>query len=331
MKAEILALLRENTGYVSGQQMCLQFGVTRAAVWKAVNQLKKEGYQIEAVPNRGYHLISEQNADGQDVYGQNELSSLIRTGWAGKPVLFLEEVDSTNTRAKLEAEAGAAHGTVIAADRQTAGRGRRGRTWNSPAGTNLSFSLILKPEFSPNQASMLTLVMAHSVARAVAQMCGVEAGIKWPNDIVVNGKKVCGILTEMSAEPDYIHYVVIGAGINVKEQAFPPELLDKATCLERECGHFVGRGALLARIMELFEEDYALFLKTGDCSGFLDSYNALLVNRGKEVCVMEPKGEYRGTALGIKDSGELLVRTEDGSIQEVYAGEVSVRGIYGYV
>lgn len=326
MKSKILSLLRERADYVSGQELCEHFGVSRTAVWKAVNQLKKEGYEIEAVQNRGYRLVDEGEA-----YGQNSIASRLHTAWAGRELRFWESIGSTNVQAKLEAENGAPHGTLIVADMQTAGRGRRGRNWDSPAGTNIYFTLLLRPQLPPQKASMLTLVMATAVARAIRLETGLEAGIKWPNDIVLHGKKVCGILTEMSAEPDYIHYVVIGTGINVGEQEFPPELSDKAASLNVELGGRVDRSALTARVMECFEEDYEVFTATEDLSGLSEQYQKLLVNLDEQVCVLDPKGEYRGIARGITPSGELLVECPDGKIKEVYAGEVSVRGIYGYV
>lgn len=326
MKAEIITWLKERGDYVSGQELCDHFGVSRTAVWKAINQLKKEGYKIEAVTNRGYRLT-----DASGVYGQEEIAGLLQTRWAGRNLKFYESIGSTNAQAKAEAENGAPHGTLVVADMQTAGRGRRGRGWDSPAGTNIYFTLALKPDFLPDKAAMLTLVMAHAVSRGITLETGLQCGIKWPNDIVVKGRKVCGILTEMSAEPDYIQYVVIGVGINVGKQEFAPALADKAVNLEEVCGGSVSRSSLLAHIMSAFEEDYELFEAAGDLSGLLTSYNEMLVNRDAQVRVLDPKGEYNGVARGITAGGELLVETEDGSIREVYAGEVSVRGIYGYV
>ena len=214
---------------------------------------------------------------------------------------------------------------------QTAGRGRRGRTWNSPAGINVYFTLILKPDYAPDKASMVTLIMALAVAEGIRETCGIEAGIKWPNDIVVNGRKVCGILTEMSVEREFIHYVVIGVGINVGIQEFAPELTATATSLEAECGRSVSKAALVANTMQAFEKYYEKFQSSTDLSGVLTEYNGRLVNRGREVRVLDPKGEYQGVAQGINSTGELLVSMEDGSVSRVYAGEVSVRGIYGYV
>lgn len=326
MKAEILSLLRESGTYVSGQELCERFGVSRTAVWKAINQLKKEGYCIEAVQNKGYLLVQE-----DEVFGQNELESRMQTKWAGHPVTFYSQINSTNLQAKLDAENGAGQGALVVADMQTAGRGRRGRSWCSPAGTNVYFTLLLKPEYTADKASAVTLVMAMAVAEGIRETCGTEPGIKWPNDIVIDGKKACGILTEMSVERDFIHYVVIGVGVNVGLQEFVPEVAATATSLQQECGRRVPRAALTANIMKAFEKYYETFLETLDMSGLLEDYNRLLVNRGKEVRVLDPKGEFTGISRGINRLGELLVERSDGNVEPVYAGEVSVRGIYGYI
>lgn len=326
MKSEILALLRERGDYVSGQDICERFGVSRTAVWKAIGQLKKAGYHIDAVQNRGYLLTAE-----RELFCQHELESRMDTSWAGHPLFCYDVLDSTNLRAKLVAEQGAGHGTLIVADMQTAGRGRRGRSWSSPPGTNVYYTLVLKPEIAPDKASMLTPVMGLAVAEGIRRVCDLEAMIKWPNDIVVNGKKVCGILAEMSVERDYIHYVVIGVGINVGLQEFPEEAAATAACLQQECGKEVSRVELITSTMRSFEKYYDIFMESKDLSGLVEQYDSLLVNRDRQVRVMDPKGEFQGVARGINGQGELLVERENGSLVNVYAGEVSVRGIYGYV
>lgn len=325
MKSEILKLLREAEGYLSGQELCERFGVTRTAVWKAIKQLQNEGYEVEAVPNKGYSLKGQ-----TDIFSKNELESRIQTKWAGRNLYFYDCIDSTNHQAKLLAEDGACHGSLITAVTQTAGRGRKGRSWESPPDKNIYFSLLLRPDFIPNCAPMLTLVMAHSVQKALALM-EFTTQIKWPNDIVMNGKKITGILTEMSLQGEDIQYVVIGVGINVKKQPFDDELKRKATTIEDETGKEIPRAVLVQKIMEQFEKDYDLFQKTKDLSLFLEEYNDSLVNRNKEVLVLDLAGEYQGFALGINNKGELLVQLKDHTIKNVYAGEVSVRGIYGYV
>ena len=326
MKAKILSLLRQRADFVSGQELCEHFGVSRTAVWKAMGQLKKEGFCIEAVQNRGYRLVQE-----NEVFGRHELESRMDTRWAGHPVTYYDVLDSTNLRAKLDAENGAPQGALVVADMQTAGRGRRGRSWSSPAGTNIYFTLILKPDFAPDKASMLTLVMAMAVATGITEVCGIKTHIKWPNDIVINGKKVCGMLTELSVQQDYIQHVVIGVGINVGLQEFPEEVAATAGCLQEICGRKISRAELVANVMHAFEECYDMFAATGDLSGLKERYEKLLVNRGREVRVLDPKGEFQGIARGIDELGELLVEREGGFVESVYAGEVSVRGMYGYV
>lgn len=275
--------------------------------------------------NRGYKLIKA------EVYGENELRSRIHTAWAGAKLHFYQTTASTNLLAKQAGEEGKPHGTLFVADEQTAGRGRRGRSWQSPPGTNIYFTILLRPRITPEQASMLTLVMAHSVAAAIYRLTHMEVGIKWPNDVLLDGKKVCGILTEMSLEREYIHYVVCGVGINVAPQDFPEEIREHATSVETAYGQPISKGELLQYVMEELERDYDAFVAAGDLSVLQESYNRLLVNRDRRVRVLDPKGEWEGIARGINARGELLVEQPDGTVTQVYAGEVSVRGIYGYV
>lgn len=328
MKREILELLRRTEGYVSGQELCGMLGVSRTSIWKAVNQLKEEGYVIDSAPNRGYRLRSV-----PDVLSAEELESRMngRTRWAGRKVCYYEELDSTNSRAKKLADEGLPHGTLVLTESQTAGKGRRGRQWASPAGSGVWMTLILKPKIQPASASMLTLVAALAVQRAVNRLTGLTALIKWPNDIVVNGKKVCGILTEMSSEVDYIHYVVVGIGINVNVEGFPLELKETATSLYLETGRRCQRAALAAASLEEFEALYERFLETEDLSGFKEEYEAGMVNLGRRVRVLAADHTYEGMAVGIDEEGQLLVETEDKTLRRVMSGEVSVRGIYGYV
>lgn len=318
-------MLRESRSFVSGQEICDRFQVSRTAVWKAVSQLREEGYPIEAVRNRGYCL-----KETPEILSAEEVESRLHTEWAGHPSYYFTEVNSTNTRAKELGEKGAVHGTVVMAGCQTAGKGRRGHTWVSPADGNLYITILVRPEFKPDIAPMLTIVMALSVAQAIRDQKA-EVGIKWPNDMVLNGKKVCGMLTEMSTDIESIHYVVIGVGINANTRSFPPELDGIASSLSLECGREFSRAQLAVSMLEHFEENYERFKCTGDLSALREEYCSFLVNQGKEVRILEPGNERNGTALGINDKGELLVRNEKGEIEEVYAGEVSVRGLFGYV
>ncbi len=333
MKSEILSLLKSTNEYISGQELCEHFGVSRNAVWKAVESLKKDGYRIEAVRNRGYRLTD----DGEDVFCQREMDAVLKGNSLIRQVRFFGEIGSTNSEAKRLAEEGEEEGILLVADRQTSGRGRRGRSWISPKGKNVYFTLMLRPDISPEKAPMLTLVMAVAVASAISELYTEDipeekrVSIKWPNDILIGKKKVCGILTEMSAEKDYIHYVVIGVGINVRKQDFDPEISDRAGSIDGEWGSYLGRSKLVGRVMDHFSRLYEGFLRAQDLSALREKYERFLVNKDREVLILDPQGEYSGTALGIDDMGELMVRRTDGEIVKVYAGEVSVRGIYGYV
>ena len=325
MKAEILAALRASDGYVSGQDLCGKFGVSRTAIWKAINQLKQAGYEIEAVQNRGYHIVST-----PDILSENELRSIRKTEWLGNKIYYETEIDSTNTKAMKLAEEGAPHGTIVVTDHQTNGRGRRGRSWESPAGEAIAMTFLLRPKIDPNNASMLTLIAAMAVARGIEDETGLKAGIKWPNDVVINRKKVSGILTEMSAQADYVNHIVVGIGINVHIQEFPEELKNIATSVFLELGMKINRAALIERICDYFEAYFEVFLQTEDLSAISKQYDAYMVNRNQPVKVLDPKDTYEGTARGITTRGELLVDTWE-SRKLVSSGEVSVRGIYGYI
>ena len=325
MKSEILEALRETDGYVSGQDLCNKFGVSRTAVWKAIKQLKEAGYEIEAVPNKGYHIVS-----APDLMNKVELESIRNTTWAGQEIYYYDVTDSTNIRAKELAEEGHPSGTLVVADRQEFGRGRRGRSWDSPSGTGIFMTLLLKPEMNPNHASMLTLVAAMAVARAISKCADTEALIKWPNDIVIGGKKICGILTEMSAQFDFINHIVIGIGINVHNEHFPEEIAETASSILLQTGKRIRRAELIEQILEQFEHYYAIFMETEDLSGLVKEYNSILVNMNKSVRVLDPKEPFEGKAMGITKKGELIVDTWE-SRKMVSSGEVSVRGLYGYV
>lgn len=340
IKEEILKVLRESEDYVSGQELCEKFGVSRTAVWKAVTKLKEEGYEIDSISNRGYLLKTL-----ADVVTEAEIGSRLTTKVMGKHCVCFGDVDSTNIQAKKLAEEGAPHGTLVCAESQSEGRGRRGKTWISPRGNAVYMSLLLRPRIRPEHASVLTLVMGMAAARACnellrraeeeaagnsSEQARPRVGVKWPNDLVLDGRKTAGMLTEMSAEIDCIHYVIIGVGINVNEKDFPEEL-PQATSLRQEAGKRLMRAELIALCMEYFEKYYCEFEKTEDLRTLKDDYEELLVNKGRQVRVLEPGNEHVGTALGINEQGELLVELADGRTEKVYAGEVSVRGIYGYV
>lgn len=326
MKHEVLRMIRATDSYISGQEISEKMKVSRTAVWKVIEQLRAEGYDIEAVSNRGYHLVSY-----PELMTGTEIMSRINTNWCGTKVYYRKDTGSTNEDAKEVAENGGTHGSLVVAESQSSGKGRRGRVWSSEKGSTISMSLLLRPTFSPSVAPKLTLLMALAVAEVLHHLTDQKVSIKWPNDVLVNGKKVCGILTEMSAEMDCINYVVIGVGINVNNTEFPEEIAATATSLLNEVGNRMGRTDIIINVMDFFEYYYGLFEEHQDLSDFVNLYDSYLINRNKEVRVLDPKGEYTGTAQGINDNGELIVQKEDGTFVRVDSGEVSVRGVLGYV
>lgn len=326
MKEKILRALNHKDGYVSGQELCGELQVSRTAVWKVMNQLKEEGYEIESVPRKGYRILSR-----PDVITAAEVGSRLETRWAGRNIYFYESTGSTNDDASRLAQEGAPEGTLVIAEEQGSGKGRRGRHWVTPAGSAIAMSLVLRPKIPPEHISTVTLVMGLAVAYACRDVCAVETRIKWPNDVVVDGRKICGILTEMSSEVDYVRHLVIGTGINTSVEEFPPELQQTAVSLHTVMGRRPDRAGLIAECMKRFETFYEKFLETQDLSLLQEKYNALLTGIGGSVRVLEPGHEYCGISRGINSRGELLVQREDGTVTPVYAGEVSVRGIYGYV
>ena len=263
------------------------------------------------------------------IYNETTIADQIHTKWAGKTVHFARETDSTNLWIKRLAKEGAPEGTLALAEFQSAGRGRLGRSWEVPEGTSVMMSILLRPKFEPQYAPTLTLVMGMAVAKAVKSL-GFDVSIKWPNDVVVSHKKICGILTEMGVRDGKIDYAVIGVGINVNIKEFPEEMADKATSLYLESGKEFDRSQIPGLVMEAFEEYYEKFAATCDLSELKEEYESILANYNQPVRVLA-KEPYEGVARGITDGGELLVEKTDGTIVAVSAGEVSVRGLYSYV
>ena len=263
------------------------------------------------------------------IYNETTIADQIHTKWAGKTVHFARDIDSTNLWIKRLAKEGAPEGTLALAEFQSAGRGRLGRSWEVPEGTSVMMSILLRPKFEPQYAPTLTLVMGMAVAKAVKSL-GFDVSIKWPNDVVVSHKKICGILTEMGVRDGKIDYAVIGVGINVNIKEFPEEMVDKATSLYLESGKEFDRSQIPGLVMEAFEKYYEKFAATCDLSGLKEEYESILANYNQPVRVLA-KEPYEGVARGITDGGELLVEKTDGTIVAVSAGEVSVRGLYSYV
>lgn len=313
----VLAFLAEaGDEVVSGEAISDKLGLTRAAVWKHVNALRARGYRIDAVPARGYRL-----AEVPDRLTALELRPLLNTHDLGQVLHAYEELGSTNDRARELAEEGAAHGEVVIAERQTAGRGRRGRAWISPARKNLYFSAVLRPDLPPARAPEVTLVASLAVCDALRQ-AGVDAGIKWPNDVLAGGRKIAGILTELAAEPDRVHWIVVGVGVNVNARAedFPDDLRGEATSVLLERGEPAPRALFAAACLTALEG----WLDVHEERGFgpiREAWRERSVTLGREVRVKVDGGELAGTAEDIDDAGALLVRTASG-LERVLAGDV---------
>ncbi len=313
----VLAFLAEAADdFVSGEAISDKLGLSRAAVWKHVNALRAQGYGIEAIPARGYRLVAI-----PDRLGPLEIGPLLNTHDVGQVIHFADEMPSTNDRAKELAEEGALHGETVIAERQTAGRGRRGRAWVSPKGLNLYLSVVLRPQLPPQRAPELTLVASLAACDACRQ-AGVEAQIKWPNDVLVDDRKVAGILTELSAEPDLVHWVVLGIGVNLNAapEDFPDDVRDVATSLAEERGQLVPRALFTAALLSSLEQWLDLHAAEG-FGPIRDAWRERAGTLGREVRVEADGGEISGVAEDLDEAGALLVRTRAGVVH-VRAGDV---------
>ena len=311
-RERVYALLRQRAGaFCSGEELSRALGISRAAVWKAVDSLRRDGYTIEARKSQGYRLVA-----APDALVEREI----------------QEVDSTNSYLKREALKGAPHGTVAVANCQTAGRGRMARRFQSPPDQGVYLSVLLRPQLMPQQLMGATGMAAVAVCGAVERAAGVRPGIKWTNDLILGGRKLGGILTELSLEGETgrPEYLIIGVGLNVRQRAedFPPEVADIATSLAAQ-GHEVSRAALAAALIGAFgrlSRDLG-----GDITPWVEAYRRDCVTLGREVRLLWSEDQERGLALDVDGQFGLVVRRADGTETTVRTGEVSVRGLYGYV
>ncbi len=320
-RVKLLQCLEAQQGrWVSGQQISGKLGISRTAIWKHVNRLKKDGYEIESVPKKGYCLTrTVDRLDGQDIGGR------LRTRTMGRPALMvLEETDSTNLQAKALAAGGAAEGTVVLADAQTTGRGRRGRHWHSPAGRNIYISIILRPPMNPSQAPRITLMAAVALARTLIDTAGLQATIKWPNDIMVRGRKLAGILTEISTEMDQVDYVVVGMGINVHIQAvdLPEDIADIATSVAIETGNPIARADLVADLLARFEACYRQLLREGFIP-IMAQWRQLTDIIGRRVFVDVVNTRHLGIVRDVDDDGVLLLEDDQKKLHRIFSGDVT--------
>ena len=320
MRQQILELFFADPEVVlSGEDLSQRLGVSRAAVWKHIRQLRTLGYRIDAVPSRGYRLMSQ-----ADLLLPAAVQSGLETVCIGKRVEYYSETDSTNARAMELAEQGAEEGTVVIADCQNGGRGRMGRRWTSPAGVNLYTSIILRPAIAPIQAAQLTFLSAVATARAFEAAAGIEVQVKWPNDILVNGQKIAGLLNELSAETEGVHHVVLGIGVNlnmVRDQ-FPDDLRRPATSVLLETGHSVNRIVFAQELYRQLDCLYPLYQQQGFVPIRL-AWEALFYLQGRRVLVDCGADLFSGMVAGLAEDGALLLDLDQGGQQVIYAGDVT--------
>ena len=326
LKDDVLALLKTAQAPLSGEAMSRALGVSRAAVWKAVEALRGEGYAISSAPRRGYLLKAS-----PDVLSAGELYRPGRR--VGREIVCLETVDSTNAEAKRRAAGGAPDGLAVLAEGQTGGRGRRGRSFLSPAGKGLYLSVLLRPRCALEQVPALTAWTAAAVCGAVEGLCGLRPGIKWPNDVILEGRKLCGILTELELEADTgeLGYVVVGLGLNVSQTKadFGPEVAPLAISLAQALGRAPRRAEAAAAVLDALDGMYAAFPEQRE--DWLACYRARCLTVGRPVRLLRSGVEEQAFAEEIDDDFALVVRHPDGRRETVSSGEVSVRGLLGYV
>ncbi len=314
---QILQRLRQADGFLSGGEICREFSMTRSAVWKHIGLLREQGYLVEAVTGRGYRLTAT-----PDLPCDAEVQSFLETRRIGRDLTFHETAVSTNLLAKVMARSGVPEGTAVSADEQTGGRGRMLRRWVSPAGVNLYFSLILRPAVSPGRIPQIPLLAAAAVHRSLsASVPELDFRIKWPNDILVGGKKICGILCEMESEADIAHFVIVGIGINVNLCEMPEEISDIATSLCLAAGRRYSRARLLASFFNSFEPLYDAWLEGEDLAPVLPVLETHSYLLGRTIEVEQFNHRLRGIAVGISPAGELLLEMDNGERKAVSSGE----------
>lgn len=304
--------------YISGQELSNTLNISRTAVWKHMKELEKDGYSFEAVPRKGYRVTKHSKK-----LSSNTLHWGLQTKWLGRQIHHKKSIPSTQTLANQLASEGTKHGTVVIADEQTAGRGRMSRTWFSMKDQGVWMSMVLRPEILPIQAPQITLLAATVLAQVLEDFCKVNVAIKWPNDILINGKKVAGILTEMQAEQDQVQFIVLGIGINVNQtlEMFPKELHDKATSLQIETNDRWDRIEIIQHLLLNFENRYEHYLTSG-FSAIKNKWEKYGYKIGEQVDISTPRKQWKAIILGIEVDGALIVKNEDGSMETLYSAEI---------
>lgn len=322
MEDKILIELKNAEDYVSGEALSSSLNVSRAAIWKHIKNLKSKGYLIEGVSNKGYKLIST-----PDLINKSELLSLIKTSILGKNIIYFNDIDSTNIKGKELAQKDIEDGSLIIAERQTLGNGRFNRKWVSPSG-GLWFSLVLRPNIPPTEAPKITQIAAASIYKTLIDL-NINSTIKWPNDILVNDKKLCGILAEMKCDMDQVHYLILGIGINVniEENAFEESVKSIATSLKIQFNKQFNRNKILANFLDHFETLYSKFLTDLDLSETISICRDHSNIFGKKAKLITYNKEEIVTCISLSDSGDLIVKDSLGNEKAVLTGEISFNGV----
>lgn len=325
MKNKIIEiLLNKDNEFISGEELSKILGISRAGIWKHIKSLKEEGYNIQSVNRKGYRLIEKPT----DILTNQSIGHVLNTKFIGKNIIHFDTIDSTNDYAKKIANE-EEEGTVVISEEQTKGKGRIGRTWDSKKSEGIWMSIILKPNIIPHKAPFLTLIAGASIIKSLNNL-GINASIKWPNDIIINNKKICGILTELSSEIERINHIVLGIGINVKTMEFSQEICNIATSLYKE-GYNVSRVDLVQSILEEFEELYLEYINNNDKEKTLDicrKYSAII---DKDIYIINGDNKELVKCLDINEDGNLIINDKNGIMREILSGEVSIRGVKGYV
>lgn len=323
MEDKILNELKKATDYISGEHLSSTLDVSRTAIWKHIKNLKSKGYIIEGISNKGYKLISS-----PDLLNKSELLILLNTSILGKNIVYFDDIDSTNIKAKELAQNNIENGSIIIAEKQTLGSGRFNRKWISPGG-GLWFTLILRPAIPPTEAPKITQIAAASVYKALSDI-NIQTTIKWPNDILIDNKKLCGILAEMKCDMDRVHYLVLGVGmnININKSDFDESVKSTATSLKIEYNKDFKRSEILARFLNHFEELYNKFIDNLDLSETISICRDHSNVFGKQAKLITYTNEEIVTCVSLSDTGDLIVEDKDGNQKAVLAGEISFHGIH---
>lgn len=326
MEKVILSQLLNSEQYISGEQISRELGVSRTAVWKHINELRQKGYQIDSSSKKGYRLIEVADVldESQIIRGDNQL--------LGSSIVHFYEIDSTNNYAKKIANDGCPDGTIVISEKQSLGRGRLGREWCSYNSDGIWFSCVLRPNLEPESMQTITLAASVAIVEAIEDALGIVCRIKWPNDIILSGKKLGGILTEISAEPGHINHIVLGIGINVNQprESFVGELEQKAISLRMKTGEKVSRSHIFNSILKHLDNTYKQLIN-GENELILDRWRKYSVTLGNQVSLSYRGEEYTGIASDVANGGGLIVQCSDGHTREITAGEIQIRGIMGYL